>query len=490
MTTTTKMAPGRAEPLLPRDWTVADSALWAFLVLPVPIFLGGFFIPWLGLPLAGLALWGAWRFLPPNGRRMDRPPFASWILLALLAAAWTALGGAGHLFHANGIDWVPRFAVLRDLVVAPWPPRYGAGAEAMLLRAPPGYYLPAALLGKLAGLAWLDRLLLVWTWLGVALFFCANFGGRPTRGLAAALVFAFASGLDVLGLLWREGSLPWPTQHIEWWAGGMQYSSNSTLLFWVPNHGLPGWIAGAWLWRLRDDPRFLARLPLLFLPVMLWSPLVAVGLLPLAVVAALRHWRALFDARADGRGLLASVALAVLPAALIAAYLLLGFFGAEVGANALTPTAAVLNLPAPRGDRLAFVLLEVGVFCAFLLWRDRSLLALAAVTLLLLMPWTRWGPNNDLLMRASIPALAMLWLMLAESLTAPGANLGGRVWRLALVILFALGAVTPLLEIQRALSGNRWPADTRISAPQALNGFPPHYFVAEKRNWLAPLLRR
>ena len=84
----------------------------------------------------------------------------------------------------------------------------------------------------------------------------------------------------------------------------------------------------------------------------------------------------------------------------------------------------------------------------------------------------------------------MLWLMLAESLTAPGANLGGRTWRLALVILFALGAVTPLLEIQRALSGNRWPADTRISAPQALNGFPPHYFVAEKRNWLAPLLRR
>ena len=80
----------------------------------------------------------AWRFLPPNGRRMDRPPFASWILLALLAAAWTALGGAGHLFHANGIDWVPRFAVMRDLVVAPWPPRYGAGAEAMLLRAPPG----------------------------------------------------------------------------------------------------------------------------------------------------------------------------------------------------------------------------------------------------------------------------------------------------------------------------------------------------------------
>lgn len=489
MTTTMKMATALAEPLLPRDWTAADGALWCYLFLPVPIFIAGFFVPALGLPLAALALWGGWRVLP-RGRRMDRPPLANWALLALLAAAWAALGGTGHLFHANGIDWVPRFAVLRDLVVETWPPRYGHGTESTLLRAPLGYYLPVALLGKFAGLAWLDGLLLAWTWLGVALFFCANFNGGRARSLAAALVFAFASGLDVLGLLWREGSLPWPTQHIEWWAGGMQYSSNATLLFWVPNHGLPGWIAGAWLWRLRDDPRFLARLPLLFLPLMLWSPLVAIGLLPLAFVAALRHRRALFGTMAQARGLLASFALIAAPGALIAAYLLLGFFGAEAGPNALTPTAAVLNHPAPRGDRLAFVLLEVGVFCAFLLWRNRSALAFAAVALLLVMPWTQWGPNNDLLMRASIPALAMLWLMLAETLTAPGADRGGRAWRLALVLVFALGAVTPLLEIQRALAGKRWPADTRISAPQALNGFPPHYFVEERRNWLAPLLRR
>ncbi len=488
--TTTKTAPTRADSLLPREWSTADTALWCYLFLPVPIFLAGFFVSWLGLPVAALALWGAWRFLPPNGRRSRSLPLTNWALLAILAGVWTAFGGAGHLLHANGVDWVPRFAVLRDLVAEPWPPRYVDGAETMQLRAPLGYYLPVALTGLIAGMAWLDRLLLAWTWLGVALFFCANLSGGRARMLAAAIVFALASGLDVLGLLWREGRLPWPAQHIEWWAGGMQYSSNSTLLFWVPNHGLPGWIAGAWLWRLRDDARFLASLPLLFLPLMLWSPLVAIGLLPLAMVAALPKWRALLGATADRGKLIAALALAAPPGALIAGYLLSGFFGAAGEANALTPTFAVLQHPPTQGDKLAFVVLEAGICCVLLLWRDRSPLAFAAVALLLALPWTQSGPNNDLLMRASIPALTMLWLVLADTLTARGGFAMPAGWRLILLVTFALGAVTPLLEIQRALAGHRWAADTRITAPQALGGFAPHYFVREDRAWLAPVMRR
>lgn len=490
MTTTTKMAPAPTDSLLPREWSTADTALWCYLFLPVPIFLAGFFVSWLGMPVAALALWGAWRFLPPNGRRKDRLPIANWALLALLAAAWTAFGGAGHLFHANGADWVPRFAVLRDLVAEPWPPRYGDGADAMLLRAPIGYYLPAALTGSLAGMAWIDRLLLAWTWLGVALFFCANLRAGRARTLAAALVFAFASGLDVVGLFWRQGSLPWPTQHIEWWSGGMQYSSNTTLLFWVPNHGLPGWIAGAWLWRFRDNPGFLSRLPTIFLPVMLWAPLVAIGLLPLAVVAAVSKWRTLCGATADRGNLIAALALATPPGALIAGYLLSGFLGASTEANALTPTASFLPHPPALGDKLAFVLLEAGLYCVLLLQRDRSPLAFAAVALLLALPWAQWGPNNDLMMRASIPALTILWLVLADTLTSRDSFAMSAAWRTVLLVAFALGAVTPLQEIHRAVVGNHWPADTRLTAPQALNGFPPHYFVREDRTWLAQFLRR
>lgn len=493
MTNTTKTAVPKPEPLLPGHWSSLDDALWAYLLLPVLVFLPGFFVPAVGLPLAALALAGGLHFRAGETRLnlTGLPPQGDLILLALLAAAWAMLGGAGHLFHANGIDWVPRFAVLRDLVVEAWPPRYDDGGTTLLLRAPLGYYLPVAWLAHATNLALADTLLLAWTWLGVALFFGANLGGSRQRKLAAALVFAFASGLDAVGVLLRHGSLPWPMQHIEWWAEGMQYSSNTTLLFWVPNHGLPGWIAGAWLWRFRDDTRFLARLPMLFLPVMLWSPLVAVGLLPLAIIAAARHWRRLLGP-AERRALLTSLALVTLPGIVVASYLLLGMFGPASEPNALTTTAAVLQQPAGIGNTLLFILLEVAVFCVFLLRRDRSPLALGVVALLLLLPWSHFGPNNDLLMRASIPALAILWLQLADTLTADADAAGGlsAVERKLILLLFVLGAITPLLEIQRALGGRNWPADTRLSAPTALGGFPPHYFARRDGRWLHGLLRR
>ena len=486
MTTTTKTAPASLEP--GGAWSGVDTALWCYLVLPLPIFLLGFFHPALGLPFTGLALAAAWHFLPrrPRPTRPVPTPWVDYALLALLAAGWAALGGAGHLFHANGVDWVPRFAVLRDLVVEAWPPRYAAGDSVQLLRAPLAYYLPPALLAHATSLQAADGLLLGWTWLGLALFLCATFSGSRSHKLALATIFACASGLDVLGLWLRTGSLPWPTQHIEWWAGGLQYSSNTTLLFWVPNHGLAGWITGAWLWRFRDHPAFLARLPGLFLPLMLWSPLVAVGLLPLALAAAARHGRALWG---DRRKLLASIGLVALPGALVATYLLQGVFGAQAESAALTPTPSAMEPVSRLADTLLFVVLEAGVFCVFLLRRERSPLTLATAATLLLLPWLQFGPNNDLLMRASIPALAILWLVIAEILLAP-ADGQARGWRIALLGLFALGAVTPLQELHRAIAGNSWPADTRITAPQALDGFAPHYFVREDRAWLAPVMRR
>ncbi len=492
MTSTTKTAAPGPEPLLPPHWSTLDSVLWAYLLLPMLIFLPGFFVPAVGLPLAMLALAGGLHFLAGAGRnpQIAIPPLGDLLLLAVFAAAWAMLGGAGHLFHANGTDWVPRFAVLRDLVVEAWPPRYEDGGTTMLLRAPLSYYLPVAWLTNVTSLALADSLLLVWTWLGVALFFGANLGGSRQRKLAAALIFAFASGLDAVGLLLRHGSLPWPMQHIEWWAEGMQYSSNTTLLFWVPNHGLPGWIAAAWLWRFRDDTRFLARLPMLFLPLMLWSPLVALGLLPLAAIAAAKHWHHLLGA-GNRRMLLTSLALVALPGALVASYLLLGMFGPAVEPNALSTTATVLRQPAGLGNTLLFILLEVALFCAVLLRHDRSPLTLGVVALLLVLPWTRFGPNNDLLMRASIPALAILWLLLADTLTATAADGGlSGAGRKLLLLLFVLGAITPLLEIQRALGGRSWPADTRLTAPQALGGFPPHYFAKRDGHWLHGFLRR
>lgn len=479
------------------SWSSADTALWCYLFLPVLVFIPGFFVPEIGIPAAAIAATAALHWLQGRkpargGHNEQRRLLIDCALLTLLAGAWAALCGAGHLFHANGIDWVPRFAVLRDLVVEPWPPRYGEGSDMpMLLRAPVGYYLPTALIAHLTSLANADFMLLAWTWMGVALFFCANMGGTRGQKLTGALLFALASGLDVIGLLARTGSLPWPGQHIEWWAAKMQYSSNTTLLFWVPNHALPGWISAAWLWRFREDSRFLARLPILFLPVMVWSPLTALGLLPIACAAIAARWRAGLLARPERSAMLLSAVLMLVPGGLGAAYLLLGMGAGEPGLGAISTSPSAAPLTSLIADRTLFFVLEAGIFAAFALMLERSAPVIASVAVLAALPWLTFGPNNDLIMRASIPALTILWLRLIAELTAEAAEQSlSSYLRAALLALFLVGTVTPYQEIYRALNGNVWAADTGLSAPMALEGFPPHYFVAEKYNWLAPWMRR
>jgi hypothetical protein len=478
-------------------WRAFDTALWCYLFFPVLIFLPGFFVPMVGLPLALLALAAAAHWLPrldPPARGLDRKPRYDVLALALLgvlAGAWAVMGGAGHVFFADPIDWVARFAVLRDLVVQDWPPRYlDAASNEFVLRTGLGYYLPAALIARAFGLPFADSLLLAWTWLGIFLFFAANFTGSPKQRLVGAGLFIFASGLDIVGAWSKTGMLPWAGAHLEWWAGRLQYSSNTTLLFWVPNHAFPGWIAAAWLWRFRDVPQFLVRLPILFLPVMLWAPLPAVGLFPLAVVAVALRWRECFLSRERLGELFKSLGLVTAPAGFIAAYLLMSAATIDFG----TTEAALPAGADGGGDQIAntlyFFALEAGFFSVLALLRDRSALLIASVSVLALLPWVRFGPNNDLLMRGSIPALTMIWLVLIAELTAePSKRELSKLMRVVLVFLFLVGMATPYQEIHRALTRKHWTPNPAISVPQATGGLAAHYFAPTKDSWLKPLFR-
>ena len=142
--------------------------------------------------------------------------------------------------------------------------------------------------GKVFGLGAADPALLAWTALGVALFLALAVSRVASLRAATVvvLVLVFFSGMDLVGTVLRgglelAGNLR-ITDHLEWWAERFQYSSNTTQLFWVPNHALAGWIATALLVRHADRPEFARILPLLVALVPIWSPLTAVGFLPLA----------------------------------------------------------------------------------------------------------------------------------------------------------------------------------------------------------------
>lgn len=468
-------------------WGLQDGWLLAYLFLPVPIFLIGFLSPWAGVPAAVLALLAFVRsrpFVSSDTPRWSGQLLVGAVVLMVFAAAWTSLGGAGHVFHANAIDWVPRYGVLRDLVVNDWPPRYlDENGNELVLRAPLAYYLVPALLGKLAGIAWADVFLLLWTWLGVSLFFLANFGGTPGRRLLVLILFAAASGLDIVGFLWMsDGYLPNLGYHIEWWTGRMKYSSNSTMLYWIPNHVLPGWALGAWLWRLQRSTDLLRRLPLIGLVVMTWSPLPFVGALPMLAVLA---WRFRVELLAGAGEFARALMHVLIPALLIASYLLMSAGGIKSWAVVPPGGMGFLFLEVT----LMFLVLEVLAFGAIAYQCSPSAILTTGLVWLCLLPFFGFGPTNDLATLGAIPALTMMWLILINELTAPSRQRRlSNAPRGLLVVLFVIGAVTPFQETYRALTEKRWAPDTSLPAPVTLGGFPAHYFASANSRF-APLLK-
>ncbi len=175
--------------------------------------------------------------------------------LLLLTGLWVFLSGVGgYAFQNWDHHW--RNAVLHDLITYNWPVVYSSpekGPITMLVYYV-GYWLPAALAGKIFGWQAANFVLFLWTWLGVFLVISHLSLKLKTTALKAALLLIFFSGMDALGVLLFANEYPtlWPPiQHLEIWSGNLQYSSFTTQLFWVFNQVIPAWLcmcsySGVW----------------------------------------------------------------------------------------------------------------------------------------------------------------------------------------------------------------------------------------------------
>lgn len=485
MTFTTRATGGGTQ-----DAGIDGLALLAlgYLALPVLIFEFGWLTPAAGIPL-GLATLAGLAFACRGaycGRIFCGALGPQTWLVALVGIAWTSLGGAGHFFYAN-FDWYTRDAVLHDLTLYGWPPTYGEeGGYPVILRCPLGYYLPAALMGKLFGLASADFFLWLWTCLGTLLFLLllpisARSWPRAILGLAVVVLF---SGMDWAGWTFLYADFmkaPGPTDHLEWWARAFQYSSHSTQLFWVPNHALPAWIGGALFLRHWRAPEFLKLAPMTMATTALWSPFAFIGLAPFMLLP-------LFSAARDGGW--RALRLEHWPAALLtfgvgALYLTLDMRRIAGGAAL---DAEMPNFWMHMMDYAVFVVFEFGAM-AFVLWRLRPGPALLmAIAILLLLPLRRFGPGNDLVMRASIPALLTLCVAVLETIEQ---GVERRRWGDAaiLALVLGVGAITPMHEILRAALLERWLPDLEHSLPEVQGGrAPAHYAGRLDRPALSALL--
>lgn len=352
------------------------------------------------------------------------------------------LGGEGRFFYANA-DWQVRNAVLHDLVAYPWPFAYAANAQVDLLRAPLGLYLVPAAVGKEMGLRAAELAMLVQS---AAILTCilalssTLFDEKRDR-IVALLVFLFFSGMDILGMALMGKNLRW---HLETW-GSFQFSSHLTQAFWVPMHALAGWI-GATLYLLWYRQRlplssFLTPLPLLAL----LSPLALIGVIPFAAHAALKAFWSRTLRPVDLALPLASVALSF-PGLL---YLASGT--SAVQSTARTPHFVQWAL----FETIEVLPYLVAVVLTCRKSRFGSTMPLLVSSVLLLLPLGQIGTSGDFTMRASIPALAILSMLVAEFLL--GREHHSPILFITVVSALMIGSLTPATEISHALMRPRQP---------------------------------
>lgn len=415
--------------LLLAYWITQNLLLWRFL---------NFAPPWLYI---AAALTGvvpcALSVCTIGKRRSGGPSVATLAICGAAALIVLVLGGEGRFFYSNA-DWQVRDAVLRDLIVYPWPFVYDVAGTQLVLRLPIAMFLVPALAGKVAGPTTADLALLAQNWLHLTILLSLGsllFNGVRTRAIALLIILLF-SGMDVIGqgLIAHRSII----EHGEGWAG-IQFSSHITQAFWVPQHAFAGWFGALFflLWKNGRIPLgvFLAAIPLL----LLWSPLGVMGVMPFAALAGVIS---LATRRIQWVDICLPAAASLIS---IPVLLYLGAAGGSVGFHFVGQDPV---------NYIIFEALEVAPYlaAAAFVWRhdaSERVATLLIVGILLIAPFIQIGESVDFGMRATITALALLSVLVVRFLTSEAGH-SSPFLRAVVVTTLLIGSFTPLLELSRA----------------------------------------
>ncbi|MFO1118097.1 MAG: hypothetical protein U1E28_20710 [Beijerinckiaceae bacterium] len=395
-------------------------------------------------------------------------------------------GGALHLVYAPS-DWRTRDAVLADVSRNWLPFVYDDQSGQYVLRAPLGMYMAPGLVGHAFGLAaghvalWLQNSAM----LGAILYVFARLG-RGWRHAALMLAFSGCAALGVL-IYWLLSDRTLLDHMVRYgmdsWNPYFQYSGSLVQFFWVPNHALPGWWLAALMILQARRQVDLATIGATIGAAMFWSPL---AILPAVAWVALQALLSLRDSLTSRR--LWALALAAPCFAPVAAYMVVGAGAIEHGVAATKPMFAVIYL--------VFVIAALAPAAYVLAYHEQLRPELRrplvfSVVVLLLLPMFSFGPSNDLVMRGSIPALAILAFCFADVVLAPQSR-AGRAFRAGVAIAI-LCLPSALYELARPTFRASYDISDcslfEANAAMGMTGISANYVAprSEIPNWLMDL---
>ncbi|MBV1798419.1 hypothetical protein [Siccirubricoccus sp. G192] len=342
-----------------------------------------------------------------------------------------------------------------------------------LLRAPLGFFLPAGLVGRLAGFGMAQAAL--WAWAGIgfglALALLASLAraaapARPGRAFAVmAGVFALFHGLDILPNAWLDwqagiGALGSWGRGGEWWSRMFQYTGHVTGLLWAPNHALPAWLVTLLLLRHWQAPGYARGVALPLAACAFWSPVGAAGTALLALAALLRQ----------APGLQAFRRAALAPGNLLAAGFAVPICLYLVAGAEAVPHGALLSAhPAAQalGTWALFLAVEVLCWAVAAAALVRGWLFGAAVAMLCLLPAYVFGPGNEMTSRGGLAPLTVLAVVVATALLVPALGRAQRLGRAGLLACAVLALVGSAMEGSLLVTKSPWPASRECSVPEA-----------------------
>jgi hypothetical protein len=451
-----------------------------YLALPLALFFAGW-LKWYVAFVALAALTLCLAFYIRSVLRINYKPKIQLRRAGLVAGlvaiiVWVLISGIGGLTPQTS-DFNKHNAVTYDLVTRSWPVVYDfpQGKEPLVYYV--AYYLPAATAGKIFhhSVRVAHGAMLLWSLIGMVLVFywLSRLAGKST--LLLALLFIGFSGMDIVGSIAMQNadaSYPIVTRgsEIEWYSGltNMQYSSDTTSLFWTPQHAIAGWLLAGMLASIFVEKR--RRYGAIFLGILgvLWTPFGTIGLLPIFVC--------LYLTSRDGWK--QAITMPDIVAVIVMGGILALFFKSgsrEPLQTFLAYDYTPYSLWRKIGVLVLFLALEFGIY-ALLLYRymktkevrEWLILFLACTVFLTVLPFLRMGTFNDLVMRASIPALALLAIMVYRFMASRQADAGLQRRQQLIWMVLGLGLVTPLIEfnthlISKPLDINSWGSIANLS---------------------------
>lgn len=423
---------------------------YIYLALPVFIFILG----WCNVPtsiVAGLIFLVSFFFVVKNSTKIWSPENKKqkFLLLAifLITLIWVYLSGIGALVFQN-FDHNCRNPIFENLVQYSWPVEH-ANHEAILTYYI-GFWLVPACIGKLFNsiqIGYISQI--IWASIGIFLFFYYVLSGLKKKTLLPIILFIFFSGLDYLGNLiyFRLDKIFDVTSHLEWWFPYCQFSSMTTQLFWVFNQALPTWLTVMVLLNEKNNKNIFFLYSCMFIN----STLPAMGLLPFLIywwikngaetekeIFSLSHIKNAFLSSITFQNVIGCFTLFIISYS----YLSGNIAGGHTGILRLTVTGYILFL-------ITFFFLEVGIYLLCILKENKKNLLFYMITLcFLIYPFIQVGNGPDFCMRATIPALILLYLFIARKIDACEKINKGMI---ILIIILSIGAITPIHEFTRTI---------------------------------------